>query len=161
MTAENAIRTAGFLRWGALCFLYPTGNSISGTITTTSDLVSVAASSNQIQDAQAGSCECKSPISDGSYPAFVRTDGGRTRIELTGTTSQGLTNIQIHPANAPNVNGEEKLDGCIAPGTAGNLPDWVSNSQNAMDAIMNVINADGSGDIVVNITTRNNSLTTP
>ncbi|MCP3669065.1 MAG: hypothetical protein GY814_01235 [Gammaproteobacteria bacterium] len=23
MTAENAIRTAGFLRWGALCFLYP------------------------------------------------------------------------------------------------------------------------------------------
>ncbi len=30
MTAENAIRTAGFLRWGALCFLYPAAAAYNG-----------------------------------------------------------------------------------------------------------------------------------
>ena len=132
-----------------------TANSISGTITTTSDLVPNTASSNQIQDSKAGSCECKPPLADGSYPAHVRTDGGKTRIELTGTASQGLTNIQIHIGNAPNVNGKEVLNGCIAPGTAGGLPDWVSNSERALSAIMGVINADGSGKITVNVTTQN------
>ena len=126
--------------------------SITGTITATSDLTSKSFSGVQIQDSKAGSCECKPPLKDGTYSAFVRTDR-KNRIELRGTSSQGLTNIQIHSANAPNVNGEELLDGCIAPGTASSRPDWVDNSTSAMQSIMDVVNSDGSGQIEVIVIT--------
>ncbi len=129
-----------------------TANSITGTITAISDLVPDSYSGDQIQDSQAGSCECKPPLADGTYPAFVRPDR-RNRIELRGTAAQGLTNIQIHSGNAPNVGGTEILDGCISPGTAGSTPDWVSSSSAAMQAIMDVVNADGSGNIEVIVIT--------
>lgn len=130
-----------------------TANSITGNISVSSNIVPDTFNGAQIQDSKAGSCECKNPLADGTYPAFVRPDR-KNRIELIGTASQGLTNIQIHIANAPTVNGEEILDGCIGPGTsAGGKPDWVENSSGAMKSIMDIVNADGSKNITVNVKT--------
>jgi RHS repeat-associated protein len=130
-----------------------TASSISGAISATSDRSYVKPFYGaQIQDSRAGSCECKPALADGTYPGFVRTDRNN-RIELRGTGSQNLTRIQIHVANAPTVNGEEKLNGCFGVGVSSGMPDWVNNSADAMQSIMDVVNADGSGDIEVIVTT--------
>jgi len=120
-----------------------TDKSVSGTISVTSTVSDKSFSGHSLETTRGGDNGDKPPIAEGTYDAGVRTDHTPNRVELKGV--EGRTNIQIHNANKP-----EQLKGCIAPGTTA-APNAVGNSKNAMNQINDVIKADGSGKITVEV----------
>jgi len=87
----------------------------------------------------------------GSYDAFIREDHTPNRIELRDV--QGHTDMQIHVGNT-----SEDTTGCPLAGTGStndpysiNKSHEVSDSTNAMNSILGIIENDASGNITVNI----------
>ncbi len=129
-------------------------NTITSTIRVDSDVVSGDAfdpttlevnddvfTGFGLEDVNAGDCGCKDPVEPGVYNAKVRDDHDPNRVELIGV--DGFTNIQLHPGNTA-----EDVKGCIAVGY-GRGTDRVSDSQNAMNKINQIITRDGSNNITV------------
>jgi hypothetical protein len=121
-----------------------TGNSIYGTVEARSTLTPLLPVEGlTIENSHAGDCGCKAPIPAGRYQAFVRRDHHPNRIELRGVT--GYTNIQIHTGSYP-----RDFKGCFGVGNW-SAPDYLGGSRATIDAILNLIKADGSGKITVNV----------
>jgi hypothetical protein len=94
-----------------------------------------------LENANAGDNHNKPPIPDGTYDAFIRGDHDPNRIELKGL--KGYQNVQIHNGNYP-----RDFKGCIGVGTS-DKTDFIGNSVNALNQILNIIAADGTGCIKV------------
>lgn len=121
----------------------PSGNSVSGTITVTSDQTSTTFSGYTMENAHAGDNGDKGPIPAGSYDANVRTDHTPNRVELQNVP--GYQNIQIHNGSYP-----QNFKGCFGAGTS-HGPDFLGGTVNGMTQINNIINSDGTGNITVNV----------
>jgi len=119
----------------------PSGNSVSGTITVTSDQTSITFTGPTLETSHAGDDGSKPPIPGGTYGAFIRTDHDPHRIELKNV--HGYRNIQIHNGNYP-----RDFKGCFGAGTSSS-PDSIGGSRDAMRQINKVIDADGTGRITV------------
>jgi len=120
-----------------------TGNSMSGTITVTSDQTSDTYTGYTMENAHAGDLGSKEPIPSGSYDAFVRTDHTPNRLELENVP--GYRNIQIHNGNYP-----RDFKGCFGVGNS-HKTDFIGDSKSALNSILNIVNEDGTGDITVNV----------
>jgi RHS repeat-associated protein len=118
-----------------------TGNSVSGTITVTSDRVSTTFSGYTIENAHAGDDGSKPPIPAGTYDAFTRTDHDPNRVELMNVP--GYQNIQIHNGSYPN-----NFKGCVGAGTVQST-DFLGGTVNSLNQINNIITLDGTGNIKV------------
>jgi RHS repeat-associated protein len=119
-----------------------TNNSVTSTISVTSDMTDKSFSGYTLEDSRGGQNRDKDPIRADSYAGSVRTDGKKGwRIELE--PKNNYKNVQIHAGNSA-----EKVEGCFAAGT-GRSENWVSNSKQAMSEIRSVVDADGSGKITV------------
>jgi RHS repeat-associated protein len=121
----------------------PTGNSMQGTITVTSDQTTDTYSGYAMENAHAGDNGDKGPIPAGTYDAFIRTDHTPNRLELENVP--GYQNIQIHNGNYP-----RDFKGCFGVGNA-HKTDFLGDSQNALKSVLNIVNEDGSGNISVNV----------
>jgi len=119
----------------------PTGNSVGGTISVTSDQVQAAFSGYTMENAHAGDNGNKGPIPAGTYDAKVRTDHMPNRVELQNVP--GYKNIQIHNGSYP-----RNFKGCFGAGTS-HSTDFLGGTKNAMDQINNIIQLDGTGNITV------------
>ena len=119
----------------------PSGNSVAGTISVTSDQTSLSFSGATLENSQAGDDGRKLPVPAGTFPAFVRTDHNPNRIELKNVP--GYNNIQIHNGSYP-----LNFKGCFGAGTKPS-PDFLGGSQDAMNQINKIIDADGTGRITV------------
>jgi RHS repeat-associated protein len=121
-----------------------TGNTVSGTIEATSTVSPLLPVQGlTMENMHAGNCGCKPPIPAGHYPAFIRTDHRPNRVELMGVT--GYKNIQIHNGSYP-----RDFKGCFGVGNV-SATDFLGGSKATLDAILNLIRADGSGRITVNV----------
>jgi Family of unknown function (DUF5675) len=121
-----------------------TGNSVYGTVDATSTLSPLLPVHGfTLENSHAGDCGCKSPIPGGRYQAFVRRDHNPNRIELLGVT--GYKNIQIHAGNYP-----RDFIGCFGVGNSSGL-DFIGGSRATLQQILDLIQADGSGQITVNV----------
>jgi RHS repeat-associated protein len=121
-----------------------TGNSVYGTISATSTVASIKAFNGfSMENAHAGECGCKSPVPAGSYSAHVREDHTPNRIELIGVP--GYANIQIHNGNYP-----QNFIGCFGVGTSRGT-DFLGGTIPALNKLLALIQADGSGNITVNV----------
>ena len=121
-----------------------TGNTVTGTVDATSTVTPLLPVQGlTMENMHAGDCGCKSPIPAGHYPAFVRTDHRPNRVELMGVT--GYKNIQIHNGSYP-----RDFKGCFGVGNS-SATDFLGGSRTTLDAILNLIKADGSGRITVNV----------
>ena len=121
-----------------------TGRSVYGVVeakSTFSPLLPV--NGVTLESTAAGDCGCKDPIPAGSYQAFVRRDHQPNRVELSGVP--GYTNIQIHNGSYP-----RDFKGCIGVGNHSAL-DFINGSKVTLEAIIRLIDADGTGRIVVNV----------
>ena len=118
-----------------------TGNSVSGTITVTSDQTSSSFSGYTMENAKAGDAGDKPPIPAGDYNAFMRTDHTPNRIELEKVPN--YQHIQIHNGNYP-----RNFKGCFGAGTS-HSTDFLGGTVNAIKQIDSIIQADGSGKIKV------------
>jgi len=124
--------------------LSSTGNSISGTINVTSTISLIAPfNGHTIENSQAGENHDKPPVPGGSHAAHIRTDRNPNRIELQNVI--GYTNIQIHIGNDPG-----DFMGCFGVGNSKSL-DFIGNSVAAMNEILSIVQADGTGNITVNV----------
>jgi RHS repeat-associated protein len=121
-----------------------TPNSVTSTIEASSDLVTDTFSGYALETTHAGSAGNKNPIPPGTYEAFVRTDHTPNRIELKKVPD--FTYIQIHVGNAPS-----DVEGCFAVGKTRSV-DFVGFSRAAMEAILDLIAKDASGNIQVIVT---------
>jgi len=120
------------------------GGTVASTITVYSTFSPIAPFSGfSMENANAGDCGCKPPIPAGSYPAFIRGDHTPNRIELIGVP--GYSNVQIHNGNYP-----RNFKGCFGVGNSAG-PDFLGNSVPALNSILGIINADGTGNITVNV----------
>jgi RHS repeat-associated protein len=119
----------------------PTGNSVAGTITVTSDETSGTFSGYTMENANGGDGGNKPPIPSGTYDAFVRTDHTPNRIELKNVP--GYQNMQIHNGRYP-----RNFKGCFGAGTS-HSTDFLGGTVNAINQINSIISADGTGDIKV------------
>jgi hypothetical protein len=134
-----------------------TSNSITSTISVTSDQISNTFSGYGLEDIYAGNWGEKLPIPPGSYDAFVKTrkkDGSRV-IELMGVDNYQY--IQLHVGNDAS-----DVKGCFAVGkTRGEDTVGVpKNSADALKEILNIIDLDGTNNITVNVTGTNTGPTT-
>jgi hypothetical protein len=121
-----------------------TGNSLSGTINVSSNLSPIAPFNGYtLENSRAGNGGSKPPIPGGSYSAHLRRDHNPNRIELNKVP--GYQNIQIHQGNFP-----RNFIGCFGVGTSQSL-DFIGGSTTAMKKILDIIRADGSGNINVNV----------
>jgi Family of unknown function (DUF5675) len=121
-----------------------TGNSVYGGFDATSTLLPLLPVEGlTMENARAGDCNCKSPTPAGIYHAFLRRDHHPTRVELRGVT--GYQNVQIHNGSYPN-----DFKGCVGVGSSNGL-DFLGGSRKTLQALIDLINADGSGRINVNI----------
>jgi RHS repeat-associated protein len=119
-----------------------TGNSIVGTIDVTSTVVSTTYSGYTLEAYSPPNPNLPTP--PGTYGAFIRADHTPNRIELIGVPN--ATNIQIHVGNFPS-----DVVGCFAVGNSRST-DFVGQSVSAMNEILQIISADGTGNITVVIT---------
>jgi RHS repeat-associated protein len=121
-----------------------TGKSIYGTVEALSTLAPLRPVGGlTMENTHAGKCHCKDPIPAGNYNAFVRRDHTPNRVELLGV--QGYTYIQIHDGSYP-----KDFEGCIGVGDKSSL-DFINGSKKTLQAIIDLIRADGSGRIIVNV----------
>lgn len=120
-----------------------TDNSLSGTISVTSDVTTTSFSGYTLENVHAGDKHDKSPISPGTYNAFVREDHTPNRVELKDVV--GYKNIQIHTGNTA-----RNVKGCFAVGITCSI-DFVGESKKAMQQINEVIKKDGTRNIRVTV----------
>jgi RHS repeat-associated protein len=118
-----------------------TDNSIAGTITVTSSVSPIQPFSGYTLENASPPTNPNLPVPPGSYSAFIRDDYTPDKIQLNGVPD--AAGIQIHNANNPG-----QVRGCFAVGTSAS-PDFVGHSVDALNAINNIIAADGSGNITV------------
>ena len=131
-----------------------TKSSISSTVTVSSDLVSDTFEGYALEDRNAGSLGNKDPIAAGTYDAFVRTDGSKGfRLELEDVDN--FSYVQIHVGNST-----DDLTGCFAAGES-RSENFVSKSRSAMGQIQSIVEADGSGNIKVEVTGSPNPVAAP
>jgi hypothetical protein len=130
-----------------------TKNSVIGKINVSSTLIPDTYLGNTLEDAIGGDCQCKDPISQGKYNAFIRKDHNPNRIELKGVPN--YTNVQIHIGNSA-----RDVKGCFAVGDIRGL-DFVGGSRPAMNKILDIIRKDGSENITVNVIGPSKSTATP
>lgn len=122
----------------------PTGNSIGGTISAHSTYSPIRSFNGYtLENSHAGVNQNRRPAPGGSYEAFIRRDRTPNRVELRRV--RGYLNIQIHPGNQPS-----DFEGCFGPGTTRST-DHIGGSVNALNDILSIIEADGSGRIRVNV----------
>ena len=119
-----------------------TNNSVTSTISVTSDRTDKSFSGFTLEDSRGGQNRNKDPILADTYASNVRTDGKKGwRIELE--PKNNYKNVQIHVGNTAT-----DVEGCFAAGT-GRSEDKVSNSKKAISEIRSVVDSDGSGKITV------------
>lgn len=118
-----------------------TKDTITGSFSVTSDVVSDIVCGYTLEDRKAGDKGDKNPIEAGTYEAFVREDHDPDRVELKNVPN--FTNVQIHIGNT-----KEDVKGCFAVGDS-RAVDEVNNSGNTIKAILAVIEKDGTGEINV------------
>jgi RHS repeat-associated protein len=118
-----------------------TGRSIEGLISVTSDKTPLNFWGYTLENANAGDNHNKPPIPEGNYDAFIRRDHDPNRVELTGL--KGYHNVQIHNGNYPS-----DFKGCIGVGTS-QKNDFIGGSKDALNQILSIIEADGTGCITV------------
>lgn len=120
------------------------GNSVSGTISVSSSISPIQTFNGYtMENAHAGDSGDKGPIPAGQYSASVRTDHDPNRVELQNVP--GYKNIQIHNGSYP-----RNYKGCFGVGTS-HGKDFLGGTVNALNQINNIINADGTGNIAVNV----------
>jgi hypothetical protein len=120
------------------------GDSISGVITATSTVTPLLPVQGlTLENTHAGDCGCKSPIPAGQYDAFIRHDHNPNRIELRGVA--GYKNIQIHNGSYP-----RDFKGCFGVGNRA-AADFLGGSRTTLNALLDLIKADGSGNITVTV----------
>lgn len=119
----------------------PTGNSVAGTITVTSDQTSSSFSGYTLENANAGDDGNKPPVPAGTYEGFVRTDRTPNRVELKSVP--GYQNIQVHNGNYP-----KDFKGCFGAGTS-HRTDFLGDTINAVNQINKIIDSDGTGRITI------------
>jgi RHS repeat-associated protein len=111
-----------------------TPNSITGTISVTSDRIADTFNGYQLENRSPPNPQL--PVPRGSYDAFVdQRPPRKDRIELFNVPN--ATDVQIHVGNVPN----DSL-GCFLPGTT-RAADFVGNSARAMDQILDIVRRDG------------------
>lgn len=118
-----------------------TGNSISGTISVTSDVVSSSFSGYTMENGHPPNPNL--PVPAGTYSAFVRTDHDPNRVELKDVLN--AQNVQIHNGSYP-----QNFQGCFGAGTSHGR-DFLGGTKNAMGQINQIIQADGTSNITVNV----------
>jgi RHS repeat-associated protein len=118
-----------------------TGNTVEGQVSVRSDQTPLMFMGYTMENANAGDNHNKPPIPDGTFDAFIRRDHDPNRVELTGV--KGYNNIQIRNGNYPS-----DFKGCIGVGTS-HKTDFIGDSRNALNQILNIIDADGTGCITV------------
>ena len=123
-----------------------TKNSITGTITVTSDRIPDTFTGYTLENARAGLKGNKDPIPIGTYSAYRRYDHEPDRIELEHVP--GFTYIQIHEGTEP---GDVK--GCFAVGMD-RRSDRLKYSVTALKKILKIIEKDITGRITVEIIVR-------
>jgi len=125
-----------------------TPNSVTGTYTATSDVTGGSVSGHTLEDPNPPNPNL--PVPPGSYSAHVDSRPGRAdRVELNNVPN--ATDVQAHIGNTA-----ADVDGCFAVGnTAGD--GFVGDSANAMNALNNLIAADGTGNITVTVVGSGNS----
>lgn len=121
-----------------------TANSVTGTISVTSNVPGAGSFTGYtLETTHGGPAGNRDPIAPGSYEAFVRTDHTPNRVELENVP--GRDNIQLHVGNTAT-----DVTGCFAVGTQ-RQPNTVQNSNAAMQAILAVVNGDGTGNVTVQV----------
>jgi RHS repeat-associated protein len=118
-----------------------TSVSVGSTVDAYSDKAKKSFSGFAIEDAVGGTSRNKPPVDVGAYDAFLRKDRAPNRVELVGVPN--YANVQIHIGNTA-----ADVEGCFAVGTARG-PDFVTGSRQAMAGILDLIAADGTGNIRV------------
>jgi uncharacterized protein RhaS with RHS repeats len=119
----------------------PSGDSVAGTISVTSDQTSLSFSGFTLENPNAGDDGSKPPIPAGTYGGFIRPDHEPNRIQLKNVP--GYTNIQIHNGSYP-----RNFKGCFGAGTSP-APDFLGGTINAMHQILAIVKADGTGHIKI------------
>jgi RHS repeat-associated protein len=119
----------------------PSGISVSGTITVTSDQTSITFTGSTLENAHAGEQGDKPPVPGGTYDGFIRTNHDPNRIQLKNVP--GYSDIQIHNGSHPS-----DFHGCFGAGTSPK-PDFLGGTRNAMKQISKIIQADGTGRITI------------
>jgi RHS repeat-associated protein len=123
-------------------------NSITGTITVTSDVPGAGSFSGYTLETTHGGPNGKTdPIQPGTYEAFIHTYPEEkkrlNRVELKNVPHNRW--IQIHEGNSP-----KDVVGCFAVGMTRDK-DFVDGSKNALRSILSVIKNDGTGSISVTV----------
>lgn len=122
-----------------------TPNTISGTISATSDRVPYGFRGYTLEDKYAGDLNQKLPIPPGEYSAFLRYSRGAWRVEFEGVN--GYKNIQIHAGNTT-----DDIKGCFAVGYLRGEDRIIGGeSKDALDKIVDIIRSDGSGEITIKV----------
>ena len=120
------------------------GDSVYGTLSATSTVTPLLPVQGlTLETSHAGDCGCKSPIPAGRYDAFIRHDHSPNRIELLGVT--GYKNIQIHNGSYP-----RDFKGCFGVGIRSSA-DFLGGSRTTLNDLLNLIKADGTGNITVTV----------
>jgi RHS repeat-associated protein len=118
------------------------GVTVTGTASISSTVAGAGTFNGYtLETATAGPNGNKDPIPAGTYSAFERTDHSPHRVELQNVP--GATNIQVHVGNTA-----ADVEGCFALGST-RQTDYVGGSTAAVQAMLDIIHKDGSGNITV------------
>lgn len=121
-----------------------TSKSIISTLRVASTKTTLHFQGYALENARAGSHYKKTPTPSGTYHAKVRTDGPLGwRIELLRVP--GHTHIEIHVGNYPGDS-----HGCFLPGKT-KVTNAVGHSAAALKVMRAIVEADGSGVIIVHV----------
>jgi RHS repeat-associated protein len=122
-----------------------TNKSVISTIKVTSDKTKKSFTGYTLENAKAGDAHNKPPIPQGKYKGHTRSDGSKGwRIELNHV--KGYKHIEIHVGNFP-----QNVKGCFAAGTNAPGKNFVTKSKMAMGKIKSVVDADGTGNIEIQV----------
>ena len=116
-------------------------NSIVGTISVTSTVANSTFSGYTLERRNPPNTNL--PVPPGIYSGLVRPDRTPNRVELSDVLR--ASNIQIHVGNTI-----KDVTGCFAVGISMST-DSVIGSTDAMNSILNIISADGSGSITITV----------
>jgi len=126
-----------------------TNNTITGSFDAYSDVTGSLIQGFTLEDRKAGDFGNKDPIRLGEYDAFIREDRDPRKIELRDV--EDFENIQLHIGNDV-----DDVNGCFAVGTT-RRTDKVETSRDKMMELLDLIDNDGSDDILVRVLGLNRS----